>query len=47
MTLLAVDKIEVVYHRAVKAVQGITLSVDPGSIVQARAVGPPEPGAAG
>ena len=33
MTLLAVDKIEVVYHRAVKAVQGITLKAEAGQIV--------------
>jgi branched-chain amino acid transport system ATP-binding protein len=33
MTLLAVDKLEVVYHRAVKAVQGITLKVEVGQIV--------------
>jgi branched-chain amino acid transport system ATP-binding protein len=33
MTLLAVDKLEVVYHRAVKAVQGITLKVEAGQIV--------------
>ena len=33
MTLLAVDKLEVVYHRAVTAVQGITLSVAAGQIV--------------
>src|SRR5262249_27242051 len=31
--LLTVEKLEVVYHRAITAVQGITLSVDPGSIV--------------
>jgi branched-chain amino acid transport system ATP-binding protein len=31
--LLAVDKLEVVYHRAITAVQGITLSVAPGQIV--------------
>src|SRR5437899_11737871 len=31
--LLAVDKLEVVYHRAVTAVQGITLAVAPGQIV--------------
>ena len=30
MTLLAVDKLEVVYHRAVKAVQGITLKAEAG-----------------
>ena len=33
MTLLAVDKIEVVYHRTVKAVQGITLKAEAGQIV--------------
>jgi branched-chain amino acid transport system ATP-binding protein len=33
MTLLAVDKLEVVYHRAVKAVQGITLKAEAGQIV--------------
>jgi branched-chain amino acid transport system ATP-binding protein len=33
MTLLAVDRIEVVYHRAVKAVQGITLKAEAGQIV--------------
>jgi branched-chain amino acid transport system ATP-binding protein len=33
MTLLAVEKIEVVYHRAVKAVQGITLKAEAGQIV--------------
>ena len=33
MTLLAVDKLEVVYHRAVKAVQGITLKAEGGQIV--------------
>jgi len=33
MMLLAVDKIEVVYHRAVKAVQGITLKAEAGQIV--------------
>src|SRR5262249_51044047 len=33
MTLLAVDKLEVVYHRAVKAVQGITLKAKAGQIV--------------
>jgi len=31
--LLTLEKLEVVYHRAITAVQGITLSVDPGSIV--------------
>jgi branched-chain amino acid transport system ATP-binding protein len=31
--LLAVDKLEVVYHRAITAVQGISLSVAPGQIV--------------
>ena len=31
--LLTVEKLEVVYHRAITAVQGITLSVDPGGIV--------------
>jgi branched-chain amino acid transport system ATP-binding protein len=33
MTLLAIDKLEVVYHRAVRAVQGITLAVEAGQIV--------------
>ncbi|MGA7490574.1 MAG: ABC transporter ATP-binding protein [Xanthobacteraceae bacterium] len=33
MTLLAIDRLEVVYHRAVKAVQGITLAVEAGQIV--------------
>jgi branched-chain amino acid transport system ATP-binding protein len=33
MTLLALDKLEVVYHRAVTAVQGITLTVAAGQIV--------------
>jgi branched-chain amino acid transport system ATP-binding protein len=33
MTLLAVDKLEVVYQRAITAVQGITLAVEPGQIV--------------
>ena len=32
-TLLTVEKLEVVYHRAVTAVQGITLAVDTGRIV--------------
>jgi branched-chain amino acid transport system ATP-binding protein len=31
--LLAVEKLEVVYQRAITAVQGITLSVEPGQIV--------------
>jgi branched-chain amino acid transport system ATP-binding protein len=31
--LLTLEKLEVVYHRAITAVQGITLAVDPGSIV--------------
>src|SRR4029078_5854538 len=31
--LLAVDKLEVVYQRAITAVQGITLKVEPGQIV--------------
>ena len=31
--LLAVDKLEVVYHRAITAVQGISLAVQPGQIV--------------
>jgi branched-chain amino acid transport system ATP-binding protein len=31
--LLAVDKLEVVYHRAISAVQGVTLAVQPGQIV--------------
>jgi branched-chain amino acid transport system ATP-binding protein len=33
MSLLAVDKLEVVYHRAITAVQGITFRVEPGQIV--------------
>ncbi len=33
MTLLAIDKLEVVYQRAITAVQGITLAVEPGQIV--------------
>jgi branched-chain amino acid transport system ATP-binding protein len=33
MTLLAVDQLEVVYHRAITAVQGITLAVEAGQIV--------------
>lgn len=33
MKLLAIDKLEVVYHRAVRAVQGITLAVEAGQIV--------------
>ena len=32
-TLLAVDKLEVVYQRAITAVQGVTLQVAPGQIV--------------
>jgi branched-chain amino acid transport system ATP-binding protein len=32
-TLLAIDKLEVVYQRAITAVQGITLAVEPGRIV--------------
>jgi len=31
--LLSVDKLEVVYQRAITAVQGITIAVDPGQIV--------------
>ena len=31
--LLAVEKLEVVYHRVVTAVQGVTLSVPQGAIV--------------
>jgi branched-chain amino acid transport system ATP-binding protein len=31
--LLAIDKLEVVYQRAITAVQGITLAVEPGRIV--------------
>ena len=31
--LLAIEKLEVVYHRAITAVQGITLGVEPGRIV--------------
>ncbi len=31
--LLAVDKLEVVYHRAITAVQGVSLTVDRGQIV--------------
>jgi branched-chain amino acid transport system ATP-binding protein len=33
MTLLAVDKLEVVYHRTITAVQGVSLSVQKGHIV--------------
>ena len=33
MSLLAIDKLEVVYHRAITAVQGITLAVEAGQIV--------------
>jgi len=33
MTLLAVDKLEVVYQRAITAVQGISLGVERGQIV--------------
>jgi branched-chain amino acid transport system ATP-binding protein len=33
VTLLAVDKLEVVYQRAITAVQGVTLAVQPGQIV--------------
>jgi branched-chain amino acid transport system ATP-binding protein len=33
VTLLAVDKLEVVYQRAITAVQGVTLAVEPGQIV--------------
>ena len=33
MTLLAIDKLEVVYQRAITAVQGITLAVEAGQIV--------------
>jgi branched-chain amino acid transport system ATP-binding protein len=33
MTLLAVDKLEVVYQHAITAVQGVTLAVAPGQIV--------------
>jgi branched-chain amino acid transport system ATP-binding protein len=33
MTLLAIDKLEVVYQRVITAVQGITLAVEPGQIV--------------
>ena len=33
MTLLAVDKLEVAYHHAVRAVQGVTLAVEAGQIV--------------
>jgi branched-chain amino acid transport system ATP-binding protein len=33
MTLLDVQKLEVVYHRAITAVQGITLAVEPAQIV--------------
>src|SRR5262249_17945446 len=32
-TLLTIEKLEVVYHRAVTAVQGITLAVETGRIV--------------
>src|SRR5262249_56520108 len=31
--LLTIEKLEVVYHRAITAVQGITLTVEPGRIV--------------
>jgi len=31
--LLTIEKLEVVYHRAITAVQGITLAVEPGRIV--------------
>jgi branched-chain amino acid transport system ATP-binding protein len=31
--LLAIEKLEVVYHRAITAVQGVTLGVEPGRIV--------------
>jgi branched-chain amino acid transport system ATP-binding protein len=31
--LLAIEKLEVVYHRAITAVQGVTLGVQPGRIV--------------
>jgi branched-chain amino acid transport system ATP-binding protein len=33
MTLLAIDKLEVVYHRAITAVQGVSLAVERGQIV--------------
>jgi branched-chain amino acid transport system ATP-binding protein len=33
MTLLSVDKLEVVYHRAITAVQGVSLTVERGQIV--------------
>ena len=33
MSLLAVEKLEVVYHHAITAVQGITLAVEAGRIV--------------
>jgi branched-chain amino acid transport system ATP-binding protein len=33
MSLIAVDKLEVVYQRAITAVQGVTLSVEPQQIV--------------
>jgi branched-chain amino acid transport system ATP-binding protein len=33
VTLLAIDKLEVVYQRAITAVQGITLAVEAGQIV--------------
>ena len=33
MTLLAIDKLEVVYQRAITAVQGVTLAVEAGQIV--------------
>jgi branched-chain amino acid transport system ATP-binding protein len=33
MSLLAVDKLEVVYQRAITAVQGVTLRVEPGQFV--------------
>src|SRR2546421_2290133 len=33
MSLLEVDQLEVVYHRSITAVQGITLAVEPSQIV--------------
>src|ERR1700687_5822250 len=33
MTLLAIDKLEVVYHRAITDVQGVSLAVERGQII--------------
>ncbi len=38
--LLSVDKLEVVYQRAITAVQGITLSAQQGQIVGMQDAGP-------